>query len=131
MGGEHANNSFSVVRFDMNRLRPYSSVKELDEAIIKGLQDFTIFNDLDIFPESTGTGTLLKIIYYLYKTRGQVVILIDEYDKPILDNLTNLKKANEMREVLCSFYLTLKSSDKYLRFVVLTEISKFNKVGVF
>ena len=128
---EQSKNPFPVVRFDMSGLRPYSSGKELNEAIIKGLQDFALLNNLEISIEATGSGTLLQIIYHLYKTHGQVVILIDEYDKPILDNLTDLKKANEMREVLRSFYLILKSSDKYLRFVMLTGISKFSKVGVF
>jgi hypothetical protein len=128
---EQAKNPFPVVRFDMSGLRPHSSEKELNEAIVKGLCDFALFNDLEIQPETTGSGTLMQIIYHLYKTHEQVVILIDEYDKPILDNLTDLKKANEMREVLRSFYLTLKSCDKYLRFVMLTGISKFSKVGVF
>ena len=126
-----AKNPFPVVRFDMSGLRPYSSGKELDEAIVKGLCDFASFHDWEISPEATGSGTLLQIIYYLYKAHGQVVILIDEYDKPILDNLSDLKKVNEMREVLRSFYLTLKSCDKYLRFIMLTGISKFSKVGVF
>ena len=57
--------------------------------------------------------------------------MIDEYDKPILDNINDLQKANEMREVLRSFYTTLKSCDEYLRFVLLTGISKFSKAGVF
>lgn len=58
-------------------------------------------------------------------------MFIDEYDKPILDNLTNLSRVNEMREVLRSFYTTLKSCDEYLRFLMLAGISKFSKVGVF
>lgn len=72
-----------------------------------------------------------ELIEEVYKQYGAVVVLIDEYDKPILDNLTNLARANEMREVLRSFYTTLKSCDEYLRFVLLTGISKFSKVGVF
>ena len=67
----------------------------------------------------------------IYNTHGAVVVLIDEYDKPILDNINEPQKADEMREVLRSFYTTLKSCDKYLRFVMLTGISKFSKVGVF
>ena len=54
-------------------------------------------------------------------------MLIDEYDKPILDNLEDLDKTKEMREVLRSFYVILKSCDEYLRFVMLTGISKFSK----
>jgi hypothetical protein len=57
--------------------------------------------------------------------------LIDEYDKPILDNINDLEKAEEMRKVLRSFYGILKSCDEYVRFVFITGISKFSKMGVF
>jgi hypothetical protein len=61
----------------------------------------------------------------------KVVILIDEYDKPIIDNIKNLKVAKKNRNILKSFYGTIKSSDEYLRFVFLTGISKFSKVSIF
>lgn len=60
-----------------------------------------------------------------------VVILIDEYDKPILDNIENLAEAKAIRETLRSFYTILKAMDRYIRFVFITGISKFSKVGVF
>ena len=120
-----------VLRFDLSSLRAYSSGSELNTSIVKGLEDFALFNDLEIPDETTAGGKLLRTIYKLYKREGQVTVLIDEYDKPILDNLANLSRANEMREVLRSFYTTLKSCDNYLRFVMITGISKFSKVGVF
>ena len=58
-------------------------------------------------------------------------MLIDEYDKPITDNIDDFKKANEIRELLRSFYTILKTYSKYLRFVFITGISKFTKVGIF
>lgn len=61
----------------------------------------------------------------------QVVILIDEYDKPILDNIDNLAEAGEIRRTLKSFYGSIKSLDQYLRFVFITGISKFSRVGIF
>ena len=76
------------------------------------------------------TGKLIDLIEDI-SAQGQVVVLIYEYDNPILDNLSNLKRANEMREVLRSFYTVLKSCDEYLRFVFITGISKFSKMGVF
>ena len=120
-----------VLRLDMSNLRAYSSGDELNNSIVKGLEDFIYFNDIKVPQESTSGGVLLRTIHVLYKQYGNVVVLIDEYDKPILDNLSDLKKANEMREVLRSFYTTLKSCDEYLRFVFITGISKFSKVGVF
>ena len=120
-----------VLRFDMSRLRRYLTPNELNTSLIKGLEDFAFFNNVEIPNENTADGMLLKVIYSLYKDYGHVVILIDEYDKPILDNINNLKKANEMREVLRSFYAIIKGCDEYLRFVFITGISKFSKTSVF
>jgi len=62
---------------------------------------------------------------------NRVVILIDEYDKPIIDHITDIKKASENREVLRDFYSVLKGSDKYIKFVFITGVSKFSKVSIF
>ena len=64
-------------------------------------------------------------------TKNKVVVLIDEYDKPIIDNIGNVKEAGQIRDVLKGFYTVIKGMDEYLRFVLLTGISKFSKVGVF
>jgi len=59
-----------------------------------------------------------------------VVVLVDEYDKPLLDNLTK-DIAEEMREGLSSFYSVLKDADRYVKFVFLTGVSKFSKTSIF
>ncbi len=64
------------------------------------------------------------------KYEQPVVILIDEYDKPILDNLTK-KNVEEIRNELASFYSVLKDASKYLKFVFLTGVSKFSKTSIF
>ncbi|WGS64878.1 ATP-binding protein [Marinitoga aeolica] len=63
--------------------------------------------------------------------KGKVVILVDEYEKPILDNINNKEKAERYREILRDFYVTIKSRDEYIKFVFLTGITKFTKTGVF
>ncbi len=60
-----------------------------------------------------------------------VVILIDEYDKPILDNITREEEATNARNLLKVFYSAIKGSDQYLRFVFLTGVSKFSKMNLF
>ena len=60
-----------------------------------------------------------------------VVILVDEYDKPLLDNIENPEKALEMREGLRNLYSPLKRLDGLLQFVFLTGVSKFSKVNIF
>ena len=62
---------------------------------------------------------------------NKVVILIDEYDKPIIDNIENKELAVELREILKGFYTIIKACDEYIRFVLLTGVSKFSKAGVF
>jgi len=61
----------------------------------------------------------------------KVVVLIDEYDKPILDRIEDKNLAIEIREVLKNFYGVLKPLDAYLKFVFITGVSKFSKVSLF
>ena len=65
------------------------------------------------------------------KHAGRVVVLIDEYDKPILDNLEDVSRAEEMRDGLKNFYSVLKDSDAYIKFCFITGVSKFSRVSIF
>jgi len=65
------------------------------------------------------------------KTRQKVVILIDEYDKPIVNYIDDPQKAVTNREILRDFFGVLKYSDAFLRFVFLTGVSKFARVSIF
>ncbi len=63
--------------------------------------------------------------------QGQVVILIDEYDKPILDNIDQPEMAAFARETLKAFYSVIKDNDSHIRFAFLTGVTKFSRVSVF
>jgi hypothetical protein len=65
------------------------------------------------------------------QTGERVVVLVDEYDKPILDNIDNRAMALEVREGLKDFYSVIKDSDAHVRFALLTGVSKFSKVSLF
>ena len=65
------------------------------------------------------------------KYQQKVVILIDEYDKPILDNIENISAALLIRDGMRDFYTKIKENDRYLRFAFLTGVSKFSKVSLF
>ena len=65
------------------------------------------------------------------KYNQKVVILVDEYDKPILDNIDKPDLAVEMREGLKNFYSVIKDSGQYIKFVFITGVSKFSKVSLF
>ncbi|MBF0359372.1 MAG: AAA family ATPase [Oligoflexia bacterium] len=72
-----------------------------------------------------------NLIYELHSKLGKVVILIDEYDKPILDHISNQSNAEENREFLKNFYGVMKALDANIRFIFLTGVTKFSKVSVF
>jgi hypothetical protein len=61
----------------------------------------------------------------------KAVILIDEYDKPIIDFLDDIPKAEENRAIFRSFYSVLKDADEYIRFLLITGVSRFSKVSIF
>ncbi len=65
------------------------------------------------------------------KYHQKVVILIDEYDKPILDNIENIPEALLIRDGMRDFYTKIKENDRYLRFAFLTGVSKFAKMSIF
>ncbi len=63
--------------------------------------------------------------------RQKVVILVDEYDKPILDNIENPLLAAQIRDELKNYYSVIKDSDRHIEFVFITGVSKFSKVSLF
>ncbi|BCO09717.1 ATPase AAA [Desulfolithobacter dissulfuricans] len=73
-----------------------------------------------------------ELILRLHESVGErVVVLVDEYDKPILDNLESPELATELRDGLRNLYSVLKARDAQLRFVFLAGVSKFSKVSLF
>lgn len=107
------------------------SVKELlsmlDDSLRMQCEKFNL-----TLESKTHTGKFQELIQKVYKKTGRpVVVLIDEYDKPILDSITNLPQAKKIRDILKAFYSILKISDTYLKFVFLTGVTKFSKVSLF
>ncbi|NEX23604.1 AAA family ATPase, partial [Thiorhodococcus mannitoliphagus] len=77
-------------------------------------------------------GCFAELIRLAHARHGErVVVLVDEYDKPILDNLTRPEMAREMRDGLRNLYSVIKDSDAHIRFAFLTGVSKFSKVSLF
>ena len=74
----------------------------------------------------------IHLIATLHGQHGQrVVVLVDEYDKPILDNIDDTPVALQLRESLKDIYSVIKDSDAHIRFAMLTGVSKFSKVSLF
>jgi hypothetical protein len=73
-----------------------------------------------------------ELIISAHRPARKVVVLIDEYDAPIIHYLgVNIEKSVENREFLEEFYSVLKEMDQHLELVFLTGVSKFSKTGIF
>jgi hypothetical protein len=102
------------------------------EKAIQGSLDDTAKNYNVFLTKETIDQKFKELIEILDFQYGKVVILIDEYDKPIIDYLgTNTEKAIENRDVMKSFYSILKDADPHLKLVFITGVSKFSKVSIF
>ncbi|MFP4077063.1 MAG: ATP-binding protein [Halochromatium sp.] len=82
--------------------------------------------------QSSVGGGFSELIRSAHAATGErVVVLVDEYDKPILDNLQDPDSARAMRDGLRNLYSVIKDSDAHIRFAFLTGVSKFSKVSLF
>ena len=121
---------YPILHFDLN-ISQYDSPDSL----------YKILNDiLSRYEDEYGTRPsevtlplrFAGIIDRAYRKTGQrAVILIDEYDKPLLQNLHDEEMQNRLRNMLKPFYGVLKTMDRAIRFALLTGVTKFGKISVF
>jgi hypothetical protein len=111
----------------------YNEPDEIDGDIIEQLESVERQHDLAPAPTSdTGPRRLRSILDRLHHSTGrQVVVLVDEYDKPILDVLHDPDLARANREYLRGFYGIIKDCAEHVRFVFVTGVSMFSKVSLF
>jgi hypothetical protein len=120
---------YPVIKIDWaGDFKTLESTKNIANFILKNNQE-----KLSVVCESKEPDICFaELIQKTYKKYSKkVVILIDEYDKPILDNIDNLDRANENRDFLRNLYVHLKSNDEFIHFAFLTGISKFSKASIF
>ncbi len=109
----------------------FRSLEMLQVAILEELRENEkrLGIQVDISFVSARFSRIIKAASAIY--RQPVVILIDEYDKPILDNMDQPEEAAQAREELKGLYFVIKANDAYIRFAFLTGVTKFSKVSVF
>jgi hypothetical protein len=125
------NETYPILRFDLSHLS-ITNDKEFEnqmELLLKEIAKEFKYNYQKKYKANGNLHLLIKKCYENYNKK--VVILIDEYDKVILDNIENKEKAQKIREKLKGFYSTLKGLDEYIKFVFITGVSKFSKVSLF
>ena len=116
------------ISFGAGVVRNTSELKNSFESVLIDLK-----NEYNLTYEKAAIkDRFLEAIAKIYKQTGnQVVILIDEYDKPILDRIEDKTVATGIREELKNFYSVIKEADQYLKFVFITGGSRFSKVSLF
>ncbi len=111
----------------------YNEPGEIEGDIIEQLEAVERGRDLAPAPTSdTGPRRLRNLLDRLHDTAGRpAVVLVDEYDKPILDVLHDPELARANRDYLRGFYGIIKDSAEHVRFVFVTGVSMFSKVSLF
>ncbi len=121
---------YPVIKIDFfGDLRSGDSLKANISEMLKSNQDRLGVECGNVDSVGICLKRLIELSYKKYNQ--QAVVLIDEYDKAILDNLDQMEVARENREIIKGLYTVLKASDPYLKFVFLTGVSKFSKASIF
>ena len=121
---------YPVLHLDLNA-KKYETIESLFAILNQHLEKWeAVFGDekRERSPEERFSYLIEKISK---QTGRVVVVLIDEYDKPLLQAIGNESLQDDCRNTLKAFYGVLKSCDRYLRFALLTGVTKFSKVSVF
>ena len=121
---------YPVVKIDW--AGDFKTLKKTEERAIQILTENQKRLGIECEFKSSPSGCFEELIHKAHeKYQKPVVILIDEYDKPILDNIEDVDRALENRDFLRSFYVMMKANDAYIKFAFLTGISKFSKASIF
>jgi len=121
---------YPVIRIDFTAGES-SRIVGLAKSIESIVDDEAKRNKVTLSKE-THSGKFAELINTLYETTGEkVVVLVDEYDKPLIEHINNPEKAEENRLILRDFYGVLKPCSDKLRMVFLTGISRFSKLSIF
>ncbi|MBU1753530.1 AAA family ATPase, partial [bacterium] len=122
---------YPVIKIDFGA-GVFKKREELKERIFFVLKENQSKLGIDCETQTLTSNYFEELITKISAKYGErVIILIDEYDKPILDNIEEPMIAQQMREELKNLYSVLKSTDAYIKFVMLTGVSKFSKVSLF
>jgi hypothetical protein len=121
-----------VIRLDMSDITTGQGIDILELSLKQLTIEIADLFEVEV-PQQLPSGDILRnlIAKTAKKYNQKVVILIDEYDKPYTDFMNDSKMAEKVRTLLRDYYSRLKANDEYIRFILITGISKFTRMGVF
>jgi predicted AAA-ATPase/PD-(D/E)XK nuclease superfamily protein len=118
-----------VIHLDFGAIA-HNTVEQLTSSFSWNLTTIARNYEIDVSQAPTPQDKFKELVVQLAK-KHTVVVLIDEYDKPILDHLKDIEQAKAQRDALKSFYDVLKGLDEYLRAIFITGVTKFAKTSLF
>ena len=118
-----------VLHIDFSRIS-YKTPEMLEESLVRMIDRFSRNYNVKLSPGGDSRDRFGELIEQIGREE-KVVILVDEYDKPIIDFLDNIDTAKKNRSILKDFYGIIKGMDEYIKFAFLTGVSKFSRVSVF
>lgn len=121
---------YPIVALDFSRLTT-TSAEALIATLNNQLQRIADQHHLGLIHREQPNSMLEELVYRLSEGQKRVVILIDEYDKPLVDHLSDLPLALSYREILNNFFAMTKSLYEHIRFLFVTGVSKFAKTSLF
>ena len=121
---------YPVIKLDMSG--GFRNADELSSMLADDLRYAAGNMGIELAQHNETSRLFKDLLRKAHKHYGRkVVVLVDEYDKPMLDNIDDMELAEQMRDRLRGFYSIIKVADEHLRFVMLTGVSKFAKVSIF
>ncbi|MDR0733364.1 MAG: ATP-binding protein [Dysgonamonadaceae bacterium] len=123
---------YPVISLSLNRVTTSSGIEVMKESLIVQIKEAARLLNVDLYSINSAPDLFENLIIRVSEKHNEkVVVLIDEYDKPYIDFIDNPVEAEKIRNILANLYVRIKGNDRYLKFVLLTGISKFAKLGVF
>ena len=122
--------SHPVIRLDFSQINSQNP-DELDSSLLHLFEMIAIKHDVEIFNDNLQKALVSLVHGLKVKTGKSVVILIDEYDKPLIEHIENPQIADANRELLKSLFTVIKSLDEDIKFLFITGVSKFSKLSLF
>ncbi len=123
-------NEYPILHFDLNA-KKFDAVEDLYELVGRQLERYELQYETVAVDQSLDGRFYNLVMSIADRTHKRVVILVDEYDKPLLQTIGNSELQNTYREILKAFYGVMKSCDGQIHFGFLTGVTKFGKVSVF
>ena len=119
---------YPIIHFDFSRIANKSQ-KQLELGLEAVLNKIGKNYEIDL--KGPSVQFKLEVLVEKLAEKNRVVVLVDEYDKPIINNLDHLEVAKQNRDLMRDFFGALKSLDEHLKFTFFTGVSKFSQVSLF